>query len=149
MRFAEVFLKLGLALVAWMLLYTHALWLAVLRVVGCGPDGDELHQLLLGISILTLGAAAAIHTTRNMPEVHAMLRWLAIPLALLLPWMAISTWQVFATVNLGASSICGDQSPGGWQLAWAPAQLMVIAAVAWSAIRQWRAATQNTGPGDH
>ena len=144
-----MFLRLGLALVAWMLLYTHALWLAVLRVVGCGPDGDELHQLLLGISILTLGAAAAIHATRHMPEVQGMLRWLAIPLALLLPWMAVSIWQVFATVNLGASSICAEQSPGWWQLLWAPAQLMVIAVVAWSAFRQWRAAIQNAGPGDH
>ena len=139
MRFAEVFLRLGSALVGWMLIYAHALWLAILHIVGCGPDDDAFHKLLLGISILTMGGAIAIHSTKHMPEVHGMLRWLALPLIVLLPWVAISIWEILAAVNLGDSSICSAGSPASWQIAWAPVQLMVTVVVAWSCFRIWQA----------
>ena len=48
MRFAEVFLRLDSALVAWMVLYARFLWLAVLFRLGCGPDGAETHKVLPG-----------------------------------------------------------------------------------------------------
>ena len=54
MRFAEVFLRMGTALVAWMMLLTHFVWLAVLHVIGCGPDGDEMHRLLFGLAPFTI-----------------------------------------------------------------------------------------------
>ncbi len=50
MRFAEVFLRLGSALVAWMMMYAYFLWLAAVYVVACGADGDEMHRLLLGLA---------------------------------------------------------------------------------------------------
>jgi hypothetical protein len=132
MRFAEVFLRLGTALVGWMLLYAHFLWLAVLRVIGCGPDGDKLHQVLLGVSILTIGASFAIRMTRPLHEVHAMLRWLAVPLAFLLPWILMSIWTAFRRVSLDSTGICSDGETAMWQLYWAPLQLLIIALVGWS-----------------
>jgi len=129
MRFADVFLRLGTALVGWMLLYAHFLWLAVLNFIGCGPDGDRLHLVLLGISVLTVGAAVAVQVTRPIQEVHAMLRWLRIPLALLLPWILVSIWTVFQAVVLNSNSICSTGEPAVWQLLWVPAQLLVVALV--------------------
>ena len=138
MRFAEIFLRLACALVAWMLLYAHLLWLAALRVTGCGPDGDELHRLLLGLSILTVSAAGAIHATKPMHEVHSALRWISIPPALISPWVLASIWTVFRTVNLDRTGLCGIAPPPLWQWAWAPAQILLILVVAGSVVCLWR-----------
>ena len=54
MRFSEVFLRLGVSLVSWIVLYAYLLWLAVAGKVGCGPDGDEVFRLLLGLAPLGL-----------------------------------------------------------------------------------------------
>jgi hypothetical protein len=54
MRFSDVFLRLGCALVAWMVLYAHFIWLAALGGIGCGPDGDELHKVLLALAAFML-----------------------------------------------------------------------------------------------
>ena len=40
-----------------MMLYAHIVWLAALQVMGCGPDGDEMHRLLLGLAPVTVGFA--------------------------------------------------------------------------------------------
>ena len=56
----------------------------VLHVTGCGPDGDALHRLLLGLVPVTLVFAFLIRVTRPFAEIHAMLRWLGVPLGLLL-----------------------------------------------------------------
>ena len=44
MRFSEVFLRLGSTLVAWMVLFTHVIWLGALGGMGCGPDGDAFRS---------------------------------------------------------------------------------------------------------
>jgi ABC-type molybdate transport system permease subunit len=79
MRPSEVFLRLGVALVAWMMLYAHVVWLAALHAMGCGPDGDELHRLLLGLAPLTCGFALLLHMTRPFADIHRILRWLGAP----------------------------------------------------------------------
>ena len=127
-------------MVGWMLLYGYFLWLAVLPKVGCGPDGDQLYKILLGMSVLTLGAAAAIHATRRLEEVQSALRWLVVPLVLLAPWLAISIWDVFIAVNINNVAICGPEPPAAWQHIWAPAQALVVMAVAYSTWRIWSAA---------
>ncbi len=63
MRFAEVFLRLGTSLVAWMMLYAYIVWLAALNSLGCGPDGDEMHRLLLGMVPVACGFAFLIGAT--------------------------------------------------------------------------------------
>ncbi len=107
MRFAEIFLRIGSALVAWMVLYAHFLWLAALRTIGCGPDGDEIYLLLLGMVPLSCGASLLLGVTRQLPEVHSMLRWLALPLLLLLPLALWSTWTVIVPVHIHGEPICG------------------------------------------
>jgi hypothetical protein len=148
MRFAEVFLRLGTSLVAWMILYAHVLWLAALHAMGCGPDGDELHRLLLGLAPFTCGFASLLRMTRPFAEIHRILRWLGAPLAALLPFALLSVWDVFTKAWIQSSSICGSEAPTLWQLSWAPAQLITLCVAAWMIVKDWRVSgldTQNSG----
>jgi hypothetical protein len=125
MRFAEVFLRMGTALVAWMMLFTHFVWLAVLHSIGCGPDGDEMHRLLFGLAPFTILFAFLLRVTRPIAEVHSMLRWLGVPVGLLLLLGLRSIWGVASQVNFGTTALCGPGEPALWQQAWAPLQFIV------------------------
>lgn len=137
MRFAEIFLRIGSALVAWMVLYAHLLWLAALRTIGCGPDGDEIYLLLLGMVPLSCGASLLLGVTRPLPEVHSMLRWLAVPLLLLLPLALRSTWAVIVPVHVHGEPICGAGDVPAWEVLWAPAQLLTLGLVTAMVLRSW------------
>lgn len=138
MRFAEVFLRLGCALVAWMMLYAYFVWLAALHAIGCGPDGDEIHQLLLGLAPFTVGFAFLLRVTRPFAEIHSILRWLAIPLLLLLPFAVHGVWQVFQSVNRDATAICASGAPETWQTLWTPIQLLTLLLVLYMVFKVWR-----------
>ena len=140
MRFAEVFLRLGSALVAWMMLYAHMLWLAASRVMGCGPDGDELHLLLLGLAPFACGFAFLLQATRPFNEIQRMLRWLSAPLVLLLPFALAGVWTVFKEVSLQSTAICTHEVPVLWQQIWAPVQLITVSLVVVMVVRVWRSA---------
>ena len=143
MRFAEVFLRLGSALVAWMVIYAHMLWLAVLFRLACGPDGDEMHRLLLGLAPITIGAAVALRSTRPLEEIHSMLRWLAVPLLLLLPFIGRSIWQAVEATVVNESAFCANVPPAIWQIIWAPVQIATAALVLYLAYRVWRSVAED------
>ncbi len=138
MQFAEVFLRLGSSLVAWMVVYAHVLWLAAARVAGCGPDGSEMHALLLGFAPVAAATAFALRATRPFPDIQQMLRWLGVPLALLLPFALLSTWIVFDAVWLQGRSICAPASPPVWQQLWVPVQLAALTVIAMVIVSIWR-----------
>lgn len=138
MRFAEVFLRLGSALVAWMLLYAHFLWLAALHAMGCGPDGAEMHQLLLGLVPLTCGAALLLRATRPFEEIQRLLSWLAVPLLLLLPFALRSVWNVANEVYIRGASICGEGGIAAWEKLWAPGQIIALALALAMMLDVWR-----------
>ena len=139
MRFAEVFLRLGTALVAWMMLVTYFVWLAVMQVVGCGPDGDEMHRLLLGLAPFTCVFAALTRVTIKFPDIHALLRWLTVPLVVLTPFCLRTLWGVFETINRLGQAACGVGQPPAWQSAWVPLQMLTLAVVLWVLVKGWRA----------
>ena len=138
MRFAEVFLRLGSGLVAWMVLYAWALWLAALHSLACGPDGDEMHRLLLGIAPLAVAAVFLLRVTRPLQEVHVILRWLGLPLLLLLPFCLRSIWDVVATVHLHAVGLCSEMPPPAWQQLWSPLQFAMLLLVAYRLCTSFR-----------
>ncbi len=144
MRFAEVFLRLGSALVAWMMIYAHFLWLAVLFRLSCGPDGDEMHMLLLGLAPITIGASFVLRATRPFREIHSMLRWLGVPLLLLTPFIVRSIWQAVDTVVINESSFCANQPPFIWEIVWAPAQIITVSVVLWLVVRVWQSVRADT-----
>ena len=142
--FAEVFLRLGCALVAWMMLYAHVLWLAALYAMGCGPDGDEIHRVLLGLAPLTAGSAFLLHVTRPFAEIHSMLRWLGVPLMLLLPFAVRSLWYLYESVNLDSAAICANGAPDAWQRLWTPIQAITLLVVAYMVVNVWRSVARDT-----
>ena len=142
MRFAEVFLRLGSGLVAWMMLYAYVLWLAALHAMGCGPDGDEMHRLLLGLVPLTCGAALLIRITGPFDEIHRMLRWLAVPLFLLLPFALRSVWDVAQLIYVEGTGICDAGAATGWAGFWVPAQLLALILSAWMMLKGWSASAR-------
>jgi hypothetical protein len=142
MRFAEVFLRLGTSFVAWMMLYAYVLWLAAVYVIACGPDGDEMHRLLLGMAPFVCGFALLLNVTHTFDEIHSMLRWLGVPLFLLLPFALRSVWNIFQSVNLNAEAICSDQMLSTWQYIWAPLQLFTLLFVIYMVVRVWRSVAQ-------
>ena len=75
MRLSEVFLRLASALVAWMVIYAYVIWLAALHAIGCGPDGDEIFRLLLGMAPLALGGGMMLprHTIVSGNTLHPAL----------------------------------------------------------------------------
>lgn len=121
-----------------MILYAYFVWLAALQKIGCGPDGDEMYRLLLGILPFAAGSALALRLTRSFAEIHAILRWLALPLALLIPFSLMHIWSVFETVNNTGNAICGTAAPRTWEVVWAPLQTLTLAFCAWMLIRTWR-----------
>jgi hypothetical protein len=126
LRFAEVFLRLGSGLVAWMMLYAWVLWLAALHSLACGPDGDAMYRLLLGTAPLAIGAVFMLRVTGPLQEVHAILRWLGLPLLLLIPFCLRSVWDVVAAVHLQSVGLCSELPPPAWQYLWSPLQFAVL-----------------------
>jgi hypothetical protein len=147
-QFAEVFLRLGSSLVAWMVLYAHFLWLAALYAMGCGSDGDEMHRLLLGLAPITCGFAFALQLTRPFPDIHRILRWLGVPIIFLLLLASRSVWQVFARVSLESLAICGSDPPSGWQLLWPMTQLVTMLVAAYMIFSVWKSTVSVTSTSD-
>lgn len=144
MQFSEVFLRLGCALVAWMMLYAHFIWLAALGNIGCGPDGDELHKVLLGLVPVTIGFAFLLRMTRPLGDIHRILRWLGLPLAAI---MLAGTYHVLAIARAVYSTGQGICSPGAastWHQLWGPAELLAILVCAVLLIRVWRSSAEST-----
>lgn len=138
MRFSEVFLRLGCALVAWMMLYAHFVWLAALRSIGCGPDGDELHRVLLVLVPVTVGFAFLLRMTRPLDEVHRVLRWLGLPLAALMLAGGYQAVVISRTVYVTGHAICSTSAATAWQQWWGVAQLLAIVVSAAMLVQMWR-----------
>jgi len=141
MRFADVFLRLGCALVGWMILYTYVVWLAALGQIGCGPDGDELHRVLLGVAPVGAAAAYLLRMTRPFPDIQHLLRWLGVPLALLMPFAILNVWEISRLVYIERAGIC-SAGLEAWQWFWAPVQLAAIAVASLMVVQASRSVHQ-------
>ena len=100
-------------------------------VLICGPDGDEMHRLVLGMAPAACGFAFLLRVTRSMPEVHSIIRWLAGPLFLLMPLALMSIWKVFARADVDSLSICSNNAAVLWERTWAPVQLLTLILIAY------------------
>lgn len=138
MTVIEMFLRLACSLVGWMVVYAYCLWLATLRVIGCGSDGDEFWRLLLAMAPLAVVFALLTGATAKLPALHQVLRWGVVPLVLLVPLAFAAAWATFSIVNLGGQAVCAAPPAPGWQRWWAPAQFGALALICLFAIRTWR-----------
>jgi hypothetical protein len=140
MSLTEAFLRLGCSIVAWLMVYTHCLWLATLYSVGCGSDGAEFWRLLLGFAPLTIGFTLLLGATRKLDAVHGTLAWLAIPLIVLLPLAARGIWPTLQSATFNDVAICADGDASLWQVLWAPVQIATLAIIGFVAFRVFRGA---------
>ncbi|MEM6638320.1 MAG: hypothetical protein AAF610_00320 [Pseudomonadota bacterium] len=147
MRLSEVLLRLGTSLVAWILLLTYLIWLGVVGRIGCGPDGDELHKLVLGLAPFAVGSAFALRATQPLDEVHRILRWIAVFLVILTPSALHAIWTVFGTVWLSGDRICAEGSVTSWENAWPIVHGMAIVAIAVLIRSMWQPSAAETESG--
>jgi hypothetical protein len=147
LRFADIFLRLGTSLVAWMVLYAYLVWLAALRAMGCGADGAEMHQLVLAMSIISCPVVFLTRATSTMPEVHSLLRWLGVPLLILMPFGLLSAWDVFSRANGRSLSICTNSTAQPWEQLWAPMQFTAVVIIASMLIRVLKVHTTENNKG--
>lgn len=139
MSFAEVFLRLGSTLVAWMVIYAYFLWVAVLRQVGCEANGDEIYRLLLAMAPITVAFSYLLCATRPLTDVHRILRWLCAPLVLLIPYAMSSVWPIFLRVTVAGEGFCALNIRSEWQAWWAPIQMVAFLMVIYGLYRTWLA----------
>lgn len=137
MNAAELFLRLGCTMVGWLMVFTHLLWVATIRVVGCNSDADAMWRMLLALAPLALGFSFLLQLSRRLPSVHSMLRWGLVPTVLLAALALWAVWPFFMQSTLGDAPICAVPDVG-WHSWWAPVQLATIAVLVWNAYRAWR-----------
>lgn len=141
MRPAELFFRLGSALVGWLVIYAHLLMIAVIPRSTCSPDNPGLWQPTLITWLLT---AAAILLVRLGEPFRDTIRWLTIPLAPL--WLA-AAWALLpylVSATVGGAHVCTVLNPDFgapaalWHRLWAPVQTAALTVIAWAALRYWR-----------
>jgi len=158
MRLAEVVLRVGASLGAWMIFIGFALTLAALPHADCDPASDTLWRGTLAFGLSSaLGLAFAgsgLPWRRSLRWVAALaialavLALLAIAPALLhtLVWgdalcSSLSSTGATAAVRAGASA-------GTLERIWTPVQACVLTAGIWQGLRYWlRAPGMAHGPG--
>ena len=135
MSLAEVFLRVGCALVGWIVAFGHLVLVAVIPAVDCAAPGDPW----LVTSATAVPAVFAIGLLRTSDFLASGLRWLGLPL-LLLAAVALRAVLPDLATTLGGTDPCGFVAAGElplWRRAWAPVQLLVLGGLLWSALRLW------------
>jgi hypothetical protein len=126
MQFSEVLLRLGCNLVGWLIIYSHFIWLGVIPEVGCGTEGAELYRLALASCPVVILASILLGLAHRLTAVVDYLKWLALPLIVLIPLSISPIAGAMETATLGALDFCGLVPAADWQRAWAPVQIATL-----------------------
>ncbi len=133
----DMLLRVGSTLVAWMVIYAHLLWLAILPQAGCA-DGDELWRLLLGFAPFVICFSLLLRAVHVLPGIYGITRYMALPAALLMLLAAKPVFTALTQTTLGSAPLCPDTTMAGWQPYWAPVQVAALLCIAIQAFRAWR-----------
>lgn len=106
MSFAEVFARLGVAIVTWLCIYAWLVWTAVLRVAECDTSGDDLWSVVAGFGVLVNLLSPTLVLTRPLPDVHEVIRHLAWPLVVLVPLAAMPLWIAWNNTTIQGQPLC-------------------------------------------
>ncbi|MBT8147631.1 MAG: hypothetical protein KJN90_12310 [Gammaproteobacteria bacterium] len=136
MNLIELLLRLGCNLVAWIIVYTHCLWLATLRITGNEASSDQFWRLLLGFAPVAIGSSLLLSAMKKMPEIARILRLLGVPMVILLPLAAWPVFSALMTSTFGSAPLWGSEIVA-WHSWWAPIQLIALLAITIAAIRAW------------
>ncbi len=147
MSFAEVVLRLGVAFVAWLVVYMHFVMIFAVQIARC-PNGDTGAWLVSLISaVMTIGASFLTGFGRPVPGIGDSLRGMAAPLLLLVPWAAWVVAPFFVPMTFDGIGPCAfvlpdeySGSPGAWTRWWAPVQIVTLVLLSVNSLRQARQA---------
>ena len=140
---ADIFLRLGITLVAFMVIIGHLLWLAILPQIDCATDGAELWSALFWMSPLTLAVALLLLVSRKLPSIVQSLKFGCVPIALLLPLALYGILPTLGASTIGGQPICAEVAGYSsllWERSWAPAQLFLVLVITVQTWRYWRMA---------
>ena len=121
-----------------MLLYTHFIWLSAIRQIECGPNSEEMYRLLLLLVPFSLCSALLIRLSRPFSEVHSILRWLGVPLSVLMLTGAYNVWLFARGAYFLKLAPCHAGDLETWHVVWVPAQALVLLVTAIAMLRMWR-----------
>ena len=136
-------LRLGCGLVGWLLVFSHALLLAVIPRADCSTELWSTSLLFAALAIV-----AALWLLPAGLSFRSHLRWASLPAAAM--WLyGVSVAAPLLAPGSGAgvelcAALAGDgvgaQTAPAWQRAWAPVQLAAMAGCAGQALRYWKPA---------
>lgn len=142
MRPAEVFLRVGVTLVSWIMCYAHTLMLAVLPRTDCSEANAGLWEPTFYLAPLTLLAVWALGFGQSLRDVA---RWLTVPLMLFTVLAVLGTLPYLTHTTVNALPACALLNPEyagtvvpGWQRGWAPLQIAVLLGITWRMMQYWR-----------
>lgn len=147
MSFAEIVLRVGLAVGGWLILIGNMLLVGVLRFADCDPTTDEMWRGTLFFGVL---AGAAIAASGLGLRWKKELRFVAAIGGLLSLYAAPVILAGLVETTIGGAALCSiaGQTPPGVDLSeytptqietiWAPTQLLVALIAAFQAWRFWR-----------
>lgn len=137
---ASIFLRLGVTLVAFMALFCHLLFLALVTQLKCNGDEPPIWVVTFVTAIIAFISALSLLASRPLKTVVQTLRWGCIPLLIMLPFGLFAVLPIFGASFLGGAPICPGISAHSnlvWQHAWAPLQMGLLVIIAVQVVRYW------------
>ncbi len=140
MSVAELVLRLGGSLTAWLVLLTHCVWLAALSAIHCTVDDEQARLVLLLFTPVTWLFCAGLRVGFAVPGIGSALR---LPGLLLAPLLLLAAWRTTRELVNAANAhqpICdGMAQTTIW---WSGIQLATLLVIGFSAMRAWRSGAQ-------
>lgn len=134
-------LRAGSTLVGWIVIYAHCVMLGVAREASCASQNAELWRLT---AFMIIPSAICICLSLLGLHLRQTIRWLALPLALLVPLALWAVFPYFTGSTLDGAHLCHVRSAEfpaqpapDWHRAWAPLQLLFLLATGWVGVRYW------------
>ncbi len=147
---ASVFLRLGITLVAFMVLIFHLLLTALVAQLKCNGDDPGIWVLTFFSATIAFFFALTLLAARPLQSVVQTLKWGCLPVVGLLPFSLIAVLPILGASTLGGEPICSGTSAYAnllWQRAWAPVQVGLMLLIAVQAARFWSMARVSAQPG--
>jgi len=137
---ASIFLRLGVTLVAFMTLFCHLLFLALLPQLKCNGDEPPIWVVTFVTAFIAFVSALSLLASRPLKSIVQMLKFGCVPLVILLPFGLFAVLPIFGASTLGGAPICPGISAYSnlvWQQAWAPLQMGLLVIIAVQVVRYW------------
>ncbi len=137
---ASIFLRLGITLVAYMVLIFHLMLVALVPKLKCNGDEPAIWVVTFFTAVIAFIFALSLLASHPLKSVVPMLKWGCLPVVGLLPFSLFGVLPVFGASTLGGAPICPGISAYSnlvWQQAWAPLQMGLLLIIAVQAIRYW------------